>query len=60
MQRSTGLLSGCTRAPSGSPEIRERLFMSVNTVKKYLSWVYVKVEVDGCADLAAQVACRDL
>jgi DNA-binding CsgD family transcriptional regulator len=27
-------------------EISERLFISVNTVKKYLSRVYAKVEVD--------------
>jgi predicted ATPase/DNA-binding CsgD family transcriptional regulator len=41
-------------------EIGHRLFISVNTVKKYLSRVYAKVEVDGRADLAAQVARRDL
>jgi len=41
-------------------EIGERLFISVNTVKKYLSRVYAKVEVDRRADLAAQVARRDL
>jgi predicted ATPase/DNA-binding CsgD family transcriptional regulator len=41
-------------------EIGERLFMSVNTVKKHLSHVYAKVDVDGRADLAAQVARRDL
>ncbi|CAN5229471.1 LuxR family transcriptional regulator [soil metagenome] len=41
-------------------EIGERLFMSVNTVKKHLSHVYVKLDVDGRADLAAQVARRDL
>ena len=41
-------------------EIGERLFISVNTVKKHLSHVYAKVEVDGRADLAAQVARRDL
>jgi predicted ATPase/DNA-binding CsgD family transcriptional regulator len=40
--------------------IGHRLFMSVNTVKKYLSRVYAKVDVDGRADLAAQVARRDL
>jgi DNA-binding CsgD family transcriptional regulator len=34
--------------------------MSVNTVKKHLSHVYAKVEVDGRTDLAAQVARRDL
>jgi len=41
-------------------KIGQRLFMSVNTVKKHLSRVYAKVEVDGRADLAAQVARRDL
>jgi predicted ATPase/DNA-binding CsgD family transcriptional regulator len=41
-------------------EIGQRLFMSVNTVKKHLSRVYAKVDVDGRADLAAQVARRDL
>ena len=41
-------------------EIGQRLFISVNTVKKYLSHVYTKVEVDGRADLAAEVARRDL
>ncbi len=41
-------------------EIGQRLFMSVNTVKKHLSRVYTKVDVDGRADLAAQVARRDL
>lgn len=40
--------------------IGRRLFMSVNTVKKHLSRVYDKVDVDGRADLAAQVARRDL
>ncbi|MGH9150872.1 MAG: response regulator transcription factor [Acidimicrobiales bacterium] len=40
--------------------IGQRLFMSVNTVKKHLSRVYAKVDVDGRADLAAQVARRDL
>jgi len=40
--------------------IGQRLFMSVNTVKKHLSRVYTKVDVDGRADLAAQVARRDL
>jgi DNA-binding CsgD family transcriptional regulator len=34
--------------------------MSVNTVKKHLSHVYAKVDVDGRADLAAEVARRDL
>jgi DNA-binding CsgD family transcriptional regulator len=41
-------------------EIGQRLFISVNTVKKHLSRVYAKVDVDGRADLAAQVARRDL
>jgi DNA-binding CsgD family transcriptional regulator/tetratricopeptide (TPR) repeat protein len=41
-------------------EIGERLFISVNTVKKHLSHVYAKVDVDGRADLAAEVARRDL
>lgn len=40
--------------------IGQRLFMSVNTVKKHLSHVYAKVEAEGRADLAAQVARRDL
>ncbi|QBI18573.1 hypothetical protein ER308_02660 [Egibacter rhizosphaerae] len=46
---------GCTNA-----EIGARLFMSVNTVKKHLSHVYAKLDVDGRADLAAEVARRDL
>jgi predicted ATPase/DNA-binding CsgD family transcriptional regulator len=41
-------------------EVGERLFISVNTVKKHLSNVYTKVDADGRADLAAQVARRDL
>ena len=41
-------------------EIGQRLFMSVNTVKKHLTHVYAKVEVDGRACLAAEVARRDL
>ncbi|MBW3657038.1 MAG: LuxR C-terminal-related transcriptional regulator [Actinobacteria bacterium] len=41
-------------------EIGKRLFISVNTVKKHLSHVYAKVDVGGRADLAAQVARRDL
>jgi DNA-binding CsgD family transcriptional regulator len=41
-------------------EIGQRLFISVNTVKKHLSHVYTKVDADGRADLAAQVARRDL
>jgi DNA-binding CsgD family transcriptional regulator len=40
--------------------IGDRLFMSVNTVKRHLSHVYSKVDVDGRADLAAEVARRDL
>lgn len=39
--------------------IGQRLFISVNTVKKHLSHVYAKVEVYGRTDLAAQVARRD-
>jgi DNA-binding CsgD family transcriptional regulator len=46
---------GCTNA-----EIGQRLFISVNTVKKHLSHVYAKLDVDGRADLAAQVARRGL
>ncbi|MEX1005137.1 MAG: LuxR C-terminal-related transcriptional regulator [Acidimicrobiia bacterium] len=41
-------------------KIGERLFISPNTVKKHLTHVYAKVDVDGRADLAAQVARRDL
>ena len=41
-------------------EIGQRLFISVNTVKKHLSHVYTKVDVGARADLAAQVARRDL
>lgn len=41
-------------------EIGERLFISVNTVKKHLSHVYAKVDVDGRADLAAEAVRRDL
>ncbi len=41
-------------------EIGQRLFISVNTVKKHLVHLYAKVDVDGRADLAAQVARRDL
>jgi predicted ATPase/DNA-binding CsgD family transcriptional regulator len=40
-------------------EVGERLFITVNTVKKHLSHVYAKLEVDNRADLAAQVARRD-
>jgi predicted ATPase/DNA-binding CsgD family transcriptional regulator len=41
-------------------EIGRRLFISVNTVKKHLSHVYAKVDVAGRAELAAEVARRDL
>ncbi|MFW6090469.1 MAG: helix-turn-helix transcriptional regulator [Actinomycetota bacterium] len=41
-------------------EIGQHLFISLNTVKKYLSRVYTKVNVHGRADLAAQAARRDL
>lgn len=41
-------------------EIGERLFISVNTVKSHLTQVYAKLEVDGRADLAAQVTRRNL
>jgi predicted ATPase/DNA-binding CsgD family transcriptional regulator len=41
-------------------EIGERLFISVNTVKKHLTHVYAKVDAEGRADLAAQAARRDL
>ena len=41
-------------------EIGERLFISVNTVKKHLSHVYAKVGLDRRADLAAEAARRDL
>ena len=41
-------------------EVAERLFVSVNTVKKHLSHVYEKVHVAGRAELIAQAASRDL
>jgi DNA-binding CsgD family transcriptional regulator len=41
-------------------EIGQRLFISINTVKKHLTHVYAKLDVDGRADLAAEVARRDL
>ena len=41
-------------------EIGQRLFISVNTVKKHLSRVYTKVDVGGRSGLAAQVARRDV
>ncbi len=44
---------GCTNA-----EIGERLFISVNTVKTHLSHIYAKVDVDGRAQLAAEIARR--
>ena len=46
---------GCSNA-----EVGQRLFVSVNTVKKHLSHVYEKVQVDGRAELVAQAARRDL
>lgn len=46
---------GCTNV-----EIGDHLFISVNTVKKHLSHVYAKVDVDGRAALAAEVARREL
>ena len=41
-------------------EIGQRLFISVNTVKKHLTHVYTKLDVGGRTDLAAEVARRDL
>jgi DNA-binding CsgD family transcriptional regulator len=41
-------------------EIGQRLFISVNTVKKHLSHVYAKLDVEGRTDLAAEVARRHL
>jgi predicted ATPase/DNA-binding CsgD family transcriptional regulator len=41
-------------------EIGEHLFISVNTVKKHLTHVYAKVDVDGRAALAAEVTRREL
>ncbi len=41
-------------------EIGHRLFVSVNTVKKYLTRIYAKVDVDGRAGLAAEVGRRDV
>lgn len=41
-------------------EIGDRIFISVNTVKKHLTRVYAKVDVDGRPGLAAEVARRDL
>jgi predicted ATPase/DNA-binding CsgD family transcriptional regulator len=40
-------------------EIGQRLFISVNTVKKHLTHVYAKLDVDGRTYLAAEVARRD-
>jgi predicted ATPase/DNA-binding CsgD family transcriptional regulator len=45
---------------STNGQIGDRLFISVNTVKKHLSHVYTKLEVHGRADLAAEVARRGL
>lgn len=49
----------------GSPSAERRntgevVFISPNTVKKHLTHVYAKVDVDGRTDLAAQAARRDL
>jgi DNA-binding CsgD family transcriptional regulator len=44
----------------GSPRAAVRVLISVNTVKKHLTHVYARVDVDGRADLAGQVARRDL
>jgi len=41
-------------------EIGQRLFMSVNTVKKHLSHVYAKLDVEGRTDLVAEVVRRGL
>ena len=41
-------------------DIGQRLFISVNTVKKHLTHVYARLGVDGRADLVAQAARRDL
>ncbi len=48
VEGSTGLLKRLRESyhERRSPEISERLFISVNTVKKYLSRVYAKVEVE--------------
>jgi predicted ATPase/DNA-binding CsgD family transcriptional regulator len=40
--------------------IGQRLFISANTVKKHLTHVYAKLDVDGRPSLAAEVARRDL
>jgi DNA-binding CsgD family transcriptional regulator len=40
-------------------EIGQRLFISANTVKKHLTHVYAKLDVNGRTDLAAEVARRD-
>ncbi len=47
-------------AGHSNAEIGQRLFISANTVKKHLTHVYAKVDVGGRAELAAQVARRDL
>ena len=41
-------------------QIAERLFISANTVKKHLTHVYAKLEVDGRAGLAGEAARRNL
>jgi len=41
-------------------DIGQRLFISINTVKKHLSHVYAKLDVDGRSHLAAEVARRVL
>lgn len=41
-------------------EIGQRMFISVNTVKKHLTHVYARLGLDGRADLVAQAARRDL
>ena len=46
---------GHTNAETG-----ERLFMSVNTVKKHLTHVYAKLDVEGRTDLVAEVVRRGL
>ena len=46
---------GHTNAEAG-----ESLFMSVNTIKKHLSHVYAKLDVEGRTDLVAEAVRRDL
>ena len=43
-----------------NPEIGERLFVSVHTVKWHLSHVYAKVGLGGRSELVAEAARRDL